>query len=94
MPIGIKSGLSRKPLETMGAHCSPIGELTFDNFRIPASNRLGNEGDGFKMCMWQLKSDAAQLRRRRARRGRAAKEAAVNIAISGRSSARKSASFR
>ena len=47
-------GVTRKPLETLGAHCSPIGELTFEHFRIPAVNRLGNEGDGFKICMWQL----------------------------------------
>ena len=30
-------GLSRRTLETMGAHCSPIGELTFENFRIPSN---------------------------------------------------------
>jgi glutaryl-CoA dehydrogenase (non-decarboxylating) len=41
-------GLTRRPLETMGANCSPLGELMFDNFAIPAANRLGNEGDGFK----------------------------------------------
>ena len=47
-------GLARKPMETLGAHCSPLGELSFDNFPIPVANRLGNEGDGFKICMWQL----------------------------------------
>ena len=49
-----QSGLTRRTLETMGAHCSPLGELTFDNYPIPAANLLGNEGDGFKICMWQL----------------------------------------
>ncbi|HZM17748.1 MAG TPA: acyl-CoA dehydrogenase family protein, partial [Candidatus Krumholzibacteria bacterium] len=44
-------GLTRKPLETMGAHCSPIGEMIFDNFPIPVTNRLGNEGDGFRIAM-------------------------------------------
>src|SRR4026208_27174 len=33
-------GLARKSMETLGALCSPLGELTFDNFRIPAANRL------------------------------------------------------
>src|SRR6266542_2859172 len=47
-------GLTRKPLETLGAHCSPLGELIFDSFPVPVANRLGNEGDGFKICMWQL----------------------------------------
>ena len=40
-------GVTRKSLETLGAHCSPLGELTFENFRLPANNLLGKEGDGF-----------------------------------------------
>src|SRR5574341_2656890 len=36
-----QSGLSRKPMETLGAHSSPLGELILDNFRVPAANRLG-----------------------------------------------------
>ncbi len=71
-------GLSRKPLETLGAHCSPIGELTFENFRIPAANRLGNEGDGFKVCMWQLNQTRLNCAAGALGLARAAKEAAVN----------------
>ena len=71
-------GVTRKPLETMGAHCSPIGELTFENFRIPAANRLGNEGDGFKVCMWQLNQTRLNCAAGALGVARAAKEAAVN----------------
>ena len=71
-------GLSRKTLETMGAHCSPIGELTFENFRIPAANRLGNEGDGFKICMWQLNQTRLNCAAGALGVARAAKEAAVS----------------
>ena len=71
-------GLARRSLETMGAHCSPLGELTFDNFRIPAANRLGQEGDGFKICMWQLNQTRLNCAAGALGVARAAKEAAVN----------------
>src|SRR3954464_6152848 len=35
----------------MGISGSTTGELTFDDVRIPASNRLGSEGEGFKIAM-------------------------------------------
>jgi glutaryl-CoA dehydrogenase (non-decarboxylating) len=71
-------GLARKSMETLGALCSPIGELTFDNFRIPVANRLGNEGDGFKICMWQLNQTRLNCAAGALGVARAAKEAAVN----------------
>ena len=71
-------GLTRRTLETLGAHCSPLGELTFDNFRIPAANRLGDEGDGFKICMWQLNQTRLNCAAGALGVARAAKEAAVN----------------
>jgi glutaryl-CoA dehydrogenase (non-decarboxylating) len=71
-------GLTRKVLETMGAHCSPIGELTFDRFPIPVANRLGNEGDGFKICMWQLNQTRLNCAAGALGVARAAREAAVN----------------
>jgi len=73
-----QSGVARRPLETLGAHCSPIGELTFENFRIPAGNRLGNEGDGFKVCMWQLNQTRLNCAAGALGVARAAKEAAVS----------------
>jgi glutaryl-CoA dehydrogenase (non-decarboxylating) len=71
-------GLSRRTLETLGAHCSPLGELTIENFPIPAANRLGNEGDGFKICMWQLNQTRLNCAAGALGVARAAKEAAVN----------------
>ncbi|HSK28567.1 MAG TPA: acyl-CoA dehydrogenase family protein, partial [Candidatus Limnocylindria bacterium] len=72
------SGVSRRTLETLGAHCSPLGELTFENFRIPAANRLGNDGDGFKICMWQLNQTRLNCAAGALGVARAAKEAAVS----------------
>jgi alkylation response protein AidB-like acyl-CoA dehydrogenase len=38
----------------MGIRGSPTAELTFDDVRVPARNRLGDEGDGFKIAMATL----------------------------------------
>jgi len=35
----------------MGIRGSPTAELTFTGVRIPAANRLGEEGDGFRIAM-------------------------------------------
>ena len=38
----------------MGIRGSPTAELTFDDVRVPVANRLGEEGDGFKIAMATL----------------------------------------
>ncbi len=38
----------------MGLRGSPTAELTFDGVRVPAANRLGEEGDGFDIAMRTL----------------------------------------
>jgi alkylation response protein AidB-like acyl-CoA dehydrogenase len=38
----------------MGIRGSPTAELTFDEVRVPAVNRLGEEGDGFRIAMATL----------------------------------------
>ena len=38
----------------MGIRGSPTAELTFDGVRVPAANRLGEEGEGFKIAMATL----------------------------------------
>jgi glutaryl-CoA dehydrogenase (non-decarboxylating) len=48
-------GCRAKEIETkLGLHCSPTGEFVFDGAKIPKDAMLGNAGDGFKICMWQL----------------------------------------
>jgi glutaryl-CoA dehydrogenase (non-decarboxylating) len=73
-----RPGLSRRPLETLGAHASPIGELTFENFQLGTENLLGKEGDGFKVCMWQLNQTRLNCAAGALGLARAAKEAAVS----------------
>ena len=43
----------------LGLHGSPTTELVFENLRVPAGNRLGAEGEGFKIAMETL--DEARL---------------------------------
>jgi alkylation response protein AidB-like acyl-CoA dehydrogenase len=38
----------------MGLHSSPTRELIFENCQVPTSNRLGEEGQGFKIALSSL----------------------------------------
>jgi glutaryl-CoA dehydrogenase (non-decarboxylating) len=73
-----RPGLTRRALDTMGAHASPIGELTFEDFHMPKENLLGKEGDGFKICMWQLNQTRLNCAAGALGVARAAKEAAIS----------------
>lgn len=43
-----------KKEEKLGIRSSPTTELIFENCRVPEENRLGEEGDGFKIAMTTL----------------------------------------
>ena len=45
---------SGKSLEKLGMHGSPTAELVLEDVRVPASNRLGDEGQGFRIAMQVL----------------------------------------
>ena len=48
-------GLSvSKPEKKMGQQGAHIHDVTFDNVRVPVENRLGEEGEGFKVAMQVL----------------------------------------
>jgi alkylation response protein AidB-like acyl-CoA dehydrogenase len=40
--------------DKMGLRASPTGEVVFNDVRVPASHRIGAEGDGFKIAMHTL----------------------------------------
>ena len=46
------AGLETHPMELMAAHA--IGGVWLRNVRVPASHRLGNEGDGLALCLSTL----------------------------------------
>lgn len=48
---GHSSGLSVEPLPTMGMPGWKLGQPRFEDVEVPAENRLGPEGDGFRLAM-------------------------------------------
>jgi acyl-CoA dehydrogenase len=48
---GLSVGKSEKKMGQQGAH---ISDVMFDHVRVPAENRLGAEGEGFKVAMQVL----------------------------------------
>jgi glutaryl-CoA dehydrogenase (non-decarboxylating) len=73
-------GLLRRDLDKLGAHASPTGELTFEDFAIPAENLIGQEGDGFKICMRHLNHTRLGCAAGAVGLAKAAREAAVGYA--------------
>jgi len=73
-------GLSRRELDKLGTHASPTGELTFENFRIPMDRLIGQEGDGFKICMRHLNHTRLGCAAGAVGLAKAAREAAVDYA--------------
>lgn len=66
-----------KKLDKMGNPAQDVSELFFDNVRIPAANRLGEEGTGFGMLMKNL----ARERLAQALRSARCAEAALDMTI-------------
>ncbi len=73
-------GVGRRTLEKLGAHASPTGELTFDQVSVPTDQLIGQEGEGFKICMWQLNQTRLNCAAGALGVARAAREAAVSYA--------------
>ena len=51
---GFKGFSVGKPEKKLGIKSSDTTELYFDNVEIPNENLVGNEGDGFKICLGTL----------------------------------------
>jgi len=48
-------GITTKNIDTkLGLYCSPTGEVVFEDARVHKDCLLGEEGQGFSICMWQL----------------------------------------
>jgi len=73
-------GVSRREFDKLGTHASPTGELTFEDFRVPRERLIGQEGDGFKICMRHLNHTRLGCAAGAVGLARAARDAAVSYA--------------
>ena len=74
------AGVRRGTLDKMGALASPTGSLDFDDVPVSADHRIGAEGQGFAMCMWQLNQTRLSCAAGALGVARAARESAVAYA--------------
>ncbi|NPV27948.1 MAG: acyl-CoA dehydrogenase [Firmicutes bacterium] len=48
-------GVTANPIHTkFGLHAAPTSEVVFENVKVPKEYVLGQVGQGFPICMWQL----------------------------------------
>ncbi len=75
-------GLTRGKKEPkLGIRASATSELIFENCRVPAANRLGEEGDGFKIAMTVLDAGRVGIAAQSLGIAEAAYEAARRYAV-------------
>lgn len=78
---GDSPGLTRGKKEPkLGIRASATCEITFENVRVPVANRLGKEGDGFKIGMTILDAGRIGIASQALGIARAAYEASVTYA--------------
>lgn len=63
--------------EKLGQHSSDTAQINFDNCRIPAANRIGAEGEGYKIALSALEGGRIGIAAQSVGMARAAFEAAL-----------------
>lgn len=56
-----KRGLSLQPLKKMGGRAVDANQVFFDDYRVPASSLIGNEGQGFKIVLHGMNAERCLL---------------------------------
>ncbi|HEX9427923.1 MAG TPA: acyl-CoA dehydrogenase [Candidatus Polarisedimenticolia bacterium] len=76
---GLRQG---KPEHKMGITCSGSTEIVFEDCEVPSGNRLGNEGDGFKIAMATLDGGRIGIAAQALGIGRAALDESIGYSLS------------
>jgi butyryl-CoA dehydrogenase len=80
--------------DKMGQHASDTAQINFDNCRVPAANRLGDEGMGLKIALSGLEGGRIGIASQAVGMARAAFDAALAYSKERRPSASRSSSTR
>ncbi|PSK89656.1 acyl-CoA dehydrogenase [Murinocardiopsis flavida] len=75
-----RSAMDIRPIPKMGRNAVSSNEVFIDGLRVPASARIGNEGDGFRYLLDGLNPERILLAHEALGIGRAALDAAVRYA--------------
>jgi len=60
--VELKSpGITIRPIADMSGYPNEFNEVFFDNVRVPVVNRLGEEGDGWRLTMQMLQSERVKF---------------------------------
>jgi alkylation response protein AidB-like acyl-CoA dehydrogenase len=70
-----------EPEEKLGIHAANTAALSFEDCRVPVSNRLGDEGEGFKIAMEVLDAGRIGIAAQALGIGQAALEASCQYAL-------------
>ena len=66
--------------EKLGQHSSDTAQIVFENCRVPAANRIGDEGEGYKIALSALEGGRIGIAAQSVGMARAAFEAALQYA--------------
>lgn len=80
LPVDTPGVQTGRKLEKMGQRCADTSEVIFEDVRIPRANRLGEEGEGFKVAMQTLDSTRPLIAIQAVGLARGAMEAASDYA--------------
>jgi glutaryl-CoA dehydrogenase (non-decarboxylating) len=88
-------GVSTVPIEgKLGLHCSPTGEVYYEDAKFPKSTLLGGVGQGFKVCMTQLENTRLSCAARAVGLGAACLEVARDYALERKQFGKRIADFQ
>ena len=75
-----ESSYEARDIRKMGMHASPLSELAFVDCRVPAANRLGQEGEGQRIALSGLNAGRVNVTFAVVGLGQAALEASIRYA--------------
>ncbi len=88
-------GISTVPITgKLGLHCSPTGEVYYEDAKVPKDTLLGEIGRGFKICMTQLENTRLSCAARAVGVGAACLAAAREYALERKQFGKRLADFQ